>query len=268
MKNKIVDSHCHLDFDDFAHDLDKIIINARLSGVKYMLSISVDLERFSKIHKIVNNFENIWCTTGVHPNNVPKDIDAKKIDKLKEILELNLSKKKVIGIGETGLDLFRNFDNKKNQIDYFETHVEVSGLTQSPLIVHTRDADKETIFCLKRFVTSHKAKGLIHCFSSGKTLAKCALDLGLYISFSGIITFKKSDDLRKIVNYVPLDRILVETDSPYLAPVPNRGKRNEPAFTKYTLEQIAKTKNINVEKVAEQTTNNFFKLFSKARNEN
>ena len=265
MKNKIVDSHCHLDFDDFKTDLDNVISNAKLNGVNYMLSISVDLEKFNKIHEITNRFENIWCTTGVHPNNVPKKINSKQIENLKKNLKLNLSKNKVIGTGETGLDFFRNHNNKKNQIDYFETHAEVSGLAKSPIIVHTRDADEDTIFYLKKFIPKYNTSGLIHCFSSSKMLAESALDLGLYISFSGIITFKKSDKLREIVNYVPLDRMLVETDSPYLSPVPNRGKRNEPAFTKFTLKQIAETKNINIEKVAEYTTNNFFKLFSKAK---
>ncbi len=267
MKNKIVDSHCHLDFEDFTKDLDDVITNAKISDVEYMLSISVNLEKFDQIYKIAKRYNNIWCTTGVHPNNVPEKIDCEKVDELKNKLEKNLSKKKVVGIGETGLDYFRNLENKNNQIYFFESHMEISGKTKYPTIIHTRDAEEDTIYFLKKAVKEYNTKGLIHCFSSGKSLAKCALDNDIYISFSGIITFNRAEELGKIVNYVPLDRILVETDSPYLAPVPKRGKRNEPANTKFVLEKIAQIKNLSAEKVAEVTTDNFFRLFSRAKNE-
>ena len=267
MKNKIVDSHCHLNFDDFKNDLDEIISHARKNDVEYMLSISVDFENFENIHKISKRYKNVWCSTGVHPNNVPKDFKKDEINLLRKQLEQNLSKKKVIGIGETGLDFFRGLANKNNQIEYFKNHIQIAGEKKVPLIVHTRDAENETIKNLNNFVQSNGTTGLIHCFSSGKKLAKCALDIGFYISFSGIITFKKAEQLREVVNYVPIDRILVETDAPYLAPVPFRGKRNEPAFTKYTLEKIATIKKISPEKLAEITTKNFFKLFTKAFND-
>lgn len=267
MKNKIVDSHCHLDFEDFSADLDKVITDAKDVNVEYILSISIDFKNFDLIQKIVNKYKNVWCTTGVHPNNVPNKFSDSEIIQLKTKLINNISKKKVIGLGETGLDYFRGFENKKNQMEYFETHMEVSGEEKVPIVVHTRDADSDTIDFINIFVKKYNTTGLIHCFSSGKSLAKCALDNGFYISFSGIITFNKAYDLRKIVKLVPLDRILVETDSPYLAPVPKRGKRNEPAFTKFTLEMIATIKNLDVEKIAEITTNNFFNLFSKAKNE-
>ena len=143
--------------------------------------------------------------------------------------------------------------------------MQVSGETNSPAVIHTRNADEDTIFFLNQFVKKYNSSGLIHCFSSGMSLANCALDNGFYISFSGVITFDKADEIRKIVKYVPLNKILVETDSPYLAPVPKRGKRNEPAFTKYTLEQIAKIKKMDTEEVANETTRNFFNLFSKAK---
>ena len=267
MKNKIVDSHCHLDFEDFKNDLDKIIDNARKNDVEHLLSISVDLESFIEIHKISQKYKNVWCTTGVHPNNVPKTFEKNQIETLKKRLHENLSRSKVIGIGETGLDFYRGLDNAKNQISYFEAHIQVAAENNAPIIVHTRDADNEIIKNLKKLVDIYKCSGLIHCFSSGKDLAKCALDIGFYISFSGIITFKKSYELREVVDYVPMDRILIETDSPYLAPVPFRGKRNEPAYTKYTLEQVALVKGISEEKVAEITTKNFFQLFKKANNE-
>ncbi len=267
MKNKIVDSHCHLNFEDFNRDLDKIIDNARKNDIEHMLSISVDLKNFQKIHSISQKYKNIWCTTGVHPNNVPKEITKNDIKILKKKLKDNLSYNKVVGLGETGLDFYRSYDNNKNQISFFEAHIQVATEEDIPLIIHTRNADDETIKNLKKFSGIQKFNGLIHCFSSGKELAKCALDIGFYISFSGIITFKKGDQLREIVSYVPIERILVETDSPYLAPVPFRGKRNEPAFTKYILKEVASVKGISDEKVAEITTKNFFKLFKKANNE-
>ena len=255
----IVDSHCHLDFKDFQDDLDLVIKKACDANVKHMLSISVNLEDFNNVYKVANSYDNIYCTTGIHPNNVPEN---KNNELLFEKLSLNLKKKKVIGVGETGLDFYRNEENRINQIEYFNTHLEVSGLLNYPTIVHTRNAEKDTINCIENAVKKHSTKGLIHCFTSTMELAKKVLDEGFYISFSGIITFKKVDDLIDVVKYVPLDRILVETDAPYLAPIPFRGKRNEPSFVTHTLKKIAEIKKKNVEDMAQITTNNFFNLFS------
>ena len=255
----IVDSHCHLDFKDFQDDLDLVIKKACDANVKHMLSISVNLEDFNNVYKVANSYDNIYCTTGIHPNNVPEN---KNNELLFEKLSLNLKKKKVIGVGETGLDFYRNEENRINQIEYFNTHLEVSGLFNYPTIVHTRNAEKDTINCIEKAVKRHSTKGLIHCFTSTMELAKKVLDKGFYISFSGIITFKKVDDLIDVVKYVPLDRILVETDAPYLAPIPFRGKRNEPSFVTHTLKKIAEIKKKNVEDMAQITTNNFFNLFS------
>ena len=255
----IVDSHCHLDFKDFQDDLDLVIKKAYDSNVKHMLSISVNLEDFNNVYKVANSYDNIYCTTGIHPNNVPEN---KNNELLFEKLSLNLNKKKVIGVGETGLDFYRNEENRINQIEYFNTHLEVSGLFNYPTIVHTRNAEKDTINCIEKAVKKHSTKGLIHCFTSTMELAKKVLDKGFYISFSGIITFKKVDDLIDVVKYVPLDRILVETDAPYLAPIPFRGKRNEPSFVTHTLKKIAEIKRKNVEDMAQITTDNFFNLFS------
>ena len=255
----IVDSHCHLDFKDFQDDLDLVIKKAYNANVKHMLSISVNLEDFNNVYKVANSYDNIYCTTGIHPNNVPEN---KNNELLFEKLSLNLNKKKVIGVGETGLDFYRNEENRINQIEYFNTHLEVSGLFNYPTIVHTRNAEKDTINCIEKAVKRHSTKGLIHCFTSTMELAKKVLDKGFYISFSGIITFKKVDDLIDVVKYVPLDRILVETDAPYLAPIPFRGKRNEPSFVTHTLKKIAEIKKKNVEDMAQITTNNFFNLFS------
>ena len=255
----IVDSHCHLDFKDFHDDLDLVIKNAYDANVKHMLSISVNLEDFNNVYKVANSYDNIYCTTGIHPNNVPEN---KNNELLFEKLSLNLNKKKVIGVGETGLDFYRNEENRINQIEYFNTHLEVSGLFNYPTIVHTRNAEKDTINCIEKAVKKHSTKGLIHCFTSTMELAKKVLDEGFYISFSGIITFKKVDDLIDVVKYVPLDRILVETDAPFLAPMPFRGKRNEPSFVTHTLKKIAEIKRKNVEDMAQITTDNFFNLFS------
>ncbi len=255
----IVDSHCHLDFKDFHDDLDLVIKNAYDANVKHMLSISVNLEDFNNVYKVANSYDNIYCTTGIHPNNVPEN---KNNELLFEKLSLNLKKKKVIGVGETGLDFYRNEENRINQIEYFNTHLEVSGLFNYPTIVHTRNAEKDTINCIEKAVKKHSTKGLIHCFTSTMELAKKVLDEGFYISFSGIITFKKVDDLIDVVKYVPLDRILVETDAPFLAPMPFRGKRNEPSFVTHTLKKIAEIKRKNVEDMAQITTDNFFNLFS------
>ncbi len=255
----IVDSHCHLDFKDFHDDLDLVIKNACDANVKHMLSISVNLEDFNNVYKVANSYDNIYCTTGIHPNNVPEN---KNNELLFEKLSLNLKKKKVIGVGETGLDFYRNEENRINQIEYFNTHLEVSGLFNYPTIVHTRNAEKDTINCIEKAVKKHSTKGLIHCFTSTMELAKKVLDEGFYISFSGIITFKKVDDLIDVVKYVPLDRILVETDAPFLAPMPFRGKRNEPSFVTHTLKKIAEIKRKNVEDMAQITTDNFFNLFS------
>ena len=255
----IVDSHCHLDFKDFQDDLDLVIKKACDANVKHMLSISVNLEDFNNVYKVANSYDNIYCTTGIHPNNVPEN---KNNELLFEKLSLNLKKKKVIGVGETGLDFYRNEENRINQIEYFNTHLEVSGLFNYPTIVHTRNAEKDTINCIEKAVKKHSTKGLIHCFTSTMELAKKVLDKGFYISFSGIITFKKVDDLIDVVKYAPLDRILVETDAPYLAPIPFRGKRNEPSFVTHTLKKIAEIKKKKIEDMAQITTNNFFNLFS------
>ncbi len=257
---EIVDSHCHLDFKDFDNDLNAVVKNANKAKVNHMLSISVNLEDFKKVHRVSSLFKNVYCTTGIHPNNVPTDNINK--DAIQRKLCFNLKKKKVIGVGETGLDFYRNEKNRINQIESFDIHLKTSGLMNYPTIVHTRNADKDTINCINKAVDKYSTKGLIHCFTSTKDLAKKVLNKGFYISFSGIITFKKVDDLIEIVKYVPLDRILVETDAPYLAPVPFRGKRNEPSFVTHTLKKVADIKKKDVNDMAQITTNNFFKLFS------
>ncbi|MAI59535.1 MAG: hypothetical protein CMM92_00760 [Rickettsiales bacterium] len=265
--NKIVDSHCHLDFQDFDNDRDKIINNAKISNVDYFLTISVNLEDFDKVYEVTQNYENIWCTTGIHPNNVGLKINSVQFENIKRNILGNLKNNKVVGLGETGLDFFRGKENRKNQIESFMLHLFLSGDKKYPTIVHTREADDDTINCLNESVKKYSSTGLIHCFTSTKQFAKKALDNGFYISFSGIITFKNAIDLVDVVKYVPLDKILVETDSPYLAPVPFRGKRNEPSYVNYTLEKISQIKKIKKDELIKITTKNFFTLFSKIKND-
>ena len=265
--NKIVDSHCHLDFKDFDGDRDKIIHNAKVTNVDYLLTISVNLEDFEKVHEVTKNYENIWCTTGIHPNNVNSKTHTISFEDIKNKISANLKNKKVVGLGETGLDFFRGKENRTNQIESFMLHLFLSGEKKYPTIVHTRDADDDTINCLDESVKKYSSTGLIHCFTSTKQFAKRALDNGFYISFSGIITFKNAIDLVDVVKYVPVDKILVETDSPYLAPVPFRGKRNQPSYVNYTLEKISEIKKIKKDELANITTNNFFTLFSKIKND-
>lgn len=253
----LVDSHCHLNFPDFAGDLPEIIQRAHNIGVETMLTVNTRLSEALDLQKIADTYDNIFCSVGVHPHDAS---NYAKPDLKTEIVKLS-HHPKVIGIGETGLDYFYNKSQKTDQIDSFEQHLDASIELELPVIIHTREADKDTISCLKKYSL---AKGVFHCFSGSQALARQALDLGYYLSFSGIVTFKKADGLREIAKFVPLDRILVETDSPFLAPIPHRGKRNEPAFTGHTAELLAELKGLPFPRLAEATTNNFFALFTKA----
>ena len=263
--NKIVDSHCHLDFKDFDSDRDKIVNNAKLTNVDYLLTISVNLEDFEKVHEVTQNYENIWCTTGIHPNNVSSETDTIQLDDIQNRISENLKNKKVVGLGETGLDFFRGKKNRNNQIESFMLHLFLSGEKKYPTIVHTRDADDDTINCLDESVKKYSSTGLIHCFTSTKQFAKKALDNGFYISFSGIITFKNAIDLVDVVKYVPTDKLLVETDSPYLAPVPFRGKRNEPIFIKDIAKKVSTIKEKSINEIVSQTNKTAEKFFKKLK---
>ncbi len=261
---EIVDSHCHLDFKDFENDLDEIILRAKKKNINRFLTISINLENFAKILELTNKYRNVWCTTGVHPNNV--GLENKNYDDLFNTLKKNLElNDKVVGLGETGLDFYRSREFEKKQIDYFEVHLNLSGKKNIPTIIHTRNAENETIEILNSKVKLYNSVGLIHCFTGSKNLAKIALDNGFYISISGIITYNNSHDLKKIVNYIPNDRILIETDAPYLAPKPFRGKRNEPSFVEHTLKEISNIKKKEVNEMAMITTKNFFDLFKKVK---
>ena len=256
----IVDSHCHLDMLTEYDSLDNIIQRARDANVKYLQTICTRLDKFDEILAIAKKYDNVFASLGVHPSEVENITKSETL--------INLSKdKKVIGLGETGLDYFYNKekDHQKMQRESFHQHIIAAQETKLPLIIHTRDAEEDTIKLLSENKRNKDFPGLIHCFTASKEFATKMLDLGMYISISGIVTFKNAENIREALKYIPVNRLLVETDAPYLAPVPKRGKTNEPSYTKYVAEFIAEQKGLNIEKFAEQTTNNFFELFSKAK---
>jgi len=257
----LVDSHCHLDFPDFADEREDIINRARQAGVAYMLTISTHLSRFPGVLAIAEEHEGIWCSLGVHPHEADKEAAAATPQRLVELS----GHPKVIGLGETGLDYYYEHSARSRQQESFRNHLAASRETGLPVIVHTRSADEDTIEMLQEATAEGAITGLIHCFSSSREFAEKAVELGFYISLSGIVTFKTADELRAIVADLPLDRILVETDAPYLAPMPKRGKRNEPAFTAHTAALVAEIKGISADELAAATTENFFRLFSKAK---
>lgn len=255
----LVDSHCHLDFPDFAEDLDAVIARAHENGIRVMQSICTRMPSFERIHALVQPYENIYCSVGVHPHEVEKH----PMVTVEELVEKAQSPK-VIGLGETGLDYYYEHSPRAMQQESFRRHIEAARHTGLPVIIHSRDADEDTVAILKEEKSRGNFPALIHCFSSTRTLAKECIAMGIPLSISGIITFKKSDALRDIVKDVPLEMLLVETDAPYLAPMPHRGKRCEPAFTLHTAEMLAQVKDVTLEECARVTTGNFFSLFSKA----
>jgi len=255
----IIDTHCHLDFKEFKEDFNNVLLKAKNNDVLGMQTICTKIDEFPKIINIAENHSNIWCSIGTHPHNADLEMNISK----ETIIKLCLNNK-VIGIGETGLDYFYENSNKKNQINSFLKHIEVARITNLPLIIHARDADDDIIQILTEEYNKSPFTGVIHCFTASYELAKAALSIGFYISFSGIITFKNADELRDSCKKIPIDRILVETDAPFLAPVPFRGNRNEPSYITETIKKVAEIKNLSVEEVINITTKNFFELFKRA----
>ncbi len=255
----IIDSHCHLNYDPMSQSLDKVISRANLDGVKYLLTISTEEKSFNKILEIVKKFSCVFGTFGIHPHEAKKHLSINSDQIIKKIN----SSRKIIGIGETGLDFYYNHSDKKDQIKCFEEHIDAAQQSQLPLIIHTRNAENETLDILKNRNKEKNFKMLIHCFTGSKDFAFKLLDLGAYISASGVITFKKSEDLASTFKSLPNDRILVETDSPYLAPVPLRGKSNEPSYIIHTVKFLSKLKEISFEDLSNMTSSNFFNLFGK-----
>lgn len=259
-----VDSHCHLNFEDFGNDVADVLEAAGKQGISTILNICTKLEEIESIRKIVERSPNLFCTVGIHPHEAEPTLANIDLDELKEWLLTHAGHPKVVGFGETGLDFYYDHSPRDLQRDVFRVHIEASLAQGLPLSVHTRNAEEETIQLLRE-AGQGRAKGVLHCFSGTRALAEAALDLGFYISVSGMITFKKAEDIRETVRQVPLDRLLLETDAPFLAPVPFRGKRNEPAFLIYTAEVVSKLKGISLAELAKITTENFFRLFSKAK---
>ena len=254
----LVDSHCHLDYPEFA-DLDETARRAHRAGVGCMLTIATSMKKFAGVLAVAEARDDIYCSVGVHPHEAGKE----PLVTVEQLLE-HAKHPKVIGFGETGLDYFYELSPREAQRQSFQRHIQAAREAGLPVIVHTRDADADTLDILRDEMQKGVFGGLIHCFSSSAAFAEEAVALGFYISVSGIITFKKADELRAAVAGVPLDRLLVETDAPYLAPLPHRGKPNEPAYTRLTAEKLAEIKGISFDDVARATTDNFFKLFAKA----
>jgi TatD DNase family protein len=255
----LIDSHCHLDFPELTKDESGVLARARTAGVAGMLTIGTRLDQFERVRAIAERHDNVWCSVGVHPHEATEE-GQRTPERLIEATR----HPKVVGIGETGLDFYYEHSPREEQAESFRAHMAASRETGLPLIVHTRNADAETGDMLEEEYAKGAFPGLIHCFSSGRAVAERALALGLYISISGIVTFKAADELRAIVRDVPLDRLLVETDAPYLAPVPKRGKTNEPAFVTHTAAKVAELKGISLTELKAATTDNFFRLFTKA----
>lgn len=255
---QLVDSHCHLNYPEFTN-IAAILESAKEQGVTLCQTISTKRSDFEAIFALIDAYEAIVGSVGIHPHEAEHHQDFT----VAECVELT-NHPKIVGIGETGLDYYYEHSPKKEQQTLFRRHIEAAQQAGLPLIVHTRDAEEDTIAILREMREQGEFSGLIHCFSGTQWLADKALELGLYISISGIITFKKADALRDVVQTVPLDRLLVETDAPYLAPVPYRGKPNQPAYTRYTAEKLAEIKGVSVSEIALKTTNNFMILFNKA----
>ena len=252
----MIDSHCHLDHEPLFNNIDNIIKRSKDIGVKKLLTISTTLESFKRIKNLVEKDPMIYGTYGIHPHETETD----SVDKETIIKTIN-DNKKIIGIGETGLDFFYNHSNKKKQIESFKTHIEASIELKKPIIIHSRNAEKETFEILKSYKNIN-LKILMHCFTGSLEFSNKLLSLDAFFSASGIITFKNSTDLQNTFKTIPLDKLLVETDSPFLAPIPMRGKTNEPSFIKYTIEKLSLIKEKSLDDMTILTTNNFNNLFN------
>jgi TatD DNase family protein len=256
----LVDSHCHLDFADFGTERDDVIARARRAGVGTMLTICTKITEFAEVRAIAEANDDIWCSVGIHPHEAASEPETDA-----EALSQMARHPKVVGIGECGLDFYYDHSPRDRQAAVFRAHAAAARASGLPLIVHTRNADEMTAAILAEESGKGTLSGVIHCFSSSPQLAEQAIALGFYLSFSGIVTFKKAEALRAVAKAAPLDRILVETDAPYLAPMPHRGKRNEPAFVVHTATLLAGLRGLAPEDFARHTTENFFRLFDKAR---
>src|SRR3954467_1131520 len=254
----LVDSHCHLDFKDFAEDLDAIVARAEAAGVGRIVTISTRVRRQAALLAIAERFPNVYCSVGTHPHQADEEdgISAH------ELIELTRHPK-VVALGEAGLDYFYEHGSREAQARGFRTHIAAARATGLPLVIHTREADADCQRILEEEIARGPFRAVLHCYTGGRELAMLAISLGLSISFTGIVTFKKSQALRDLAAELPADRIMVETDAPYLAPGKFRGKRNEPSFVVETAKVLAETRGVSLDELSRQTTENFFRLFNK-----
>ncbi len=256
----LVDSHCHLDFPDFAGELDAILARAAESGVGHLLTIGTRVSQFERVLAIAERYGNIHCTLGIHPHEAAHE-PAISPGRLVEMAR----NPRIAGIGEAGLDYYYDKSPRQAQRRVFATHIEAASASNLPLVVHTRDSDEDTARMLEAGAAKGGLRGVIHCFTATQYLADAVLEMGFYISLSGIVTFKNAEALRQVARAIPLDRLLVETDAPYLAPMPMRGKRNEPSFVRHTAQFVADMRGIGFDELARATTANFHRLFDRTR---
>jgi TatD DNase family protein len=254
----LVDSHCHLDFPDFADDLDGIVARAEAVGIGRLLTISTRVRRLPSLLAITERFANVYCSVGTHPGHVDEEDGIPAA----ELIELT-KHPKVVALGEAGLDNFHQQDAAEAQERGFRAHIAAARATGLPLVIHTREADAQCTRVLEDEMAKGSFRAVLHCYTGGRELAMKAIEMGLSISFTGILTFKKSQELRDLAAELPADRIMVETDAPYLAPGKFRGKRNEPSYVVETAKVLAETRGVSLEDISRQTTENFFRLFSK-----
>ncbi|HET7547572.1 MAG TPA: TatD family hydrolase [Usitatibacter sp.] len=255
----LVDSHCHLDFPELRADLDGVVRRMAQAGVGYALTISTTLETFPAVREVARSLPNVWCSAGVHPD---ERRDGREVG-LEELLRM-AQDDKVVAIGETGLDYFRVEGDTGWQRERFRTHIRAARACAKPLVIHTRAAAADTLAIMEE-ERAHEVGGVMHCFTESWEVAEAAMAMGFRISFSGIVTFKNAQALREVATRVPSERMLVETDSPFLAPVPHRGKTNEPAFVRHVAEEVARLRGVPLEEIARATSENFFALFRGAR---
>ncbi len=256
----LVDSHCHLDFPELAADRAGVLARAKTAGVERVVTISTRVERFDEIRTIAEENAEVWCSVGTHPHHADQELHI-QVDDLVRLAE----HPKCIAIGEAGLDYFYDNAPKQAQETGFRRHIAAARITGLPLVIHARSADEMTAAILRDEAEQGAFPFVLHCYTGGLELAKVGLSLGGYVSFSGIITFKNAESIREVARMVPSDRFLVETDAPYLAPIPHRGETNEPAYTRHTAEYLASVRSSSFEALAAVTTDNFYRLFSKAK---
>jgi TatD DNase family protein len=254
----LVDHHCHLDFPDFAPERDAVVARAKAAGVGLIVTISTRVRNFAVYRDIAEAYPNVFCSVGTHPHQAHEELDVP----VSEIVKLS-AHPKCVAIGEAGLDYFYDKSPREAQRQGFLNHISAARETGLPLVIHAREADDDVGDILEAEMAKGTFKAVLHCYTGGQRLAERAVALGLYVSFSGILTFKASDALRAVAKAVPIDRVLVETDAPFLAPLPHRGKRNEPAFVVRTAATLAEVKGVSAEEIAGITTDNFFRLYDK-----